>query len=32
MLNELLKICKKMKSSDIEADAKKEIKELVAVS
>ena len=32
MLNEVLKICKKLKSARIKTDAKKEIKELVAVS
>ena len=32
MLNEVLKSCKKMISADIKADAKQEIKELVATS
>ena len=32
MLNEVLKTCKKMISTDIKTDAKQEIKELVAVS
>ena len=32
ILNEVLKICKYMKSAYIKSDAKKEIKELIAVS